>query len=93
MNRGTDEDHKRRKEAVRGCWEKAKLERAFELAALDDREKEALRLYIYKRVPIGTIAERMGYQKEYFSRKLFKEALVKYAHCLAAVEKESGSRN
>lgn len=88
MSRDVDGNHRKRKKAVRECWEKEKLEQAFAMAALDEREEEALRLYIYKRVPIGTIAERMGYQKEYFSRRLFKEALVKYAYCLAAVEKE-----
>lgn len=88
MERERGEDHRAAKEAVRSCREKALLDRAFELAALDDRESEAMRMYVYRRVPICVIAERMGYHRTYFSRAIFKKALVKYVYCLKLAEKE-----
>lgn len=80
--RKRDTDHESNKKYVRDFPDAEILREALEIAALDETEKEALRLYIFRRVPISVIAERMGYERSYFSRDKFKRALVKYVYCL-----------
>jgi hypothetical protein len=86
--RKKDTDHESNKKYVRDFPDAEILREAMEIAALDDREKEALRLYVFRRVPIGVIAERMGYEKTYFSQEKFKKILVKYVYCLYKVQKQ-----
>lgn len=89
--RTSDKEHESRKRFVRDFPDGDLLRQALDMAVLDDTEKEALRLYIYKRVPIGIIAERLGYEKTYFSREKFKRILVKYVYCIYKLQKNGGN--
>lgn len=85
-----DTDHDANKKYVKDFPDAEILKKALEMCALDETEKEAVRLYVFCRVPISIIAERLGYERSYFSRDKFKRILVKYVYCLhkAAREKE-----
>ena len=86
--RKRDTVHDANKRYVRDFPDGDILRRAIELAAVDESEREALRLYALKRVPITVIAERLGYEKTYFSHEKFKRILVKYVYCLCRLQKE-----
>lgn len=87
--RTSDKEHEARKRFVRDFPDGDILRQALDMAVLDDTEKEALRLYIYKKVPIGIIAERLGYEKAYFSRDKFKRILIKYVYCIYKIQRNS----
>lgn len=83
-----DTDHDANKRFVKDFPDAEILREALEMCALDDTEKEALKLYVFHRVPISIIAERMGYERSYFSRDKFKRILIKYVYCLHKCAKE-----
>jgi hypothetical protein len=82
-----DPEHEERKKLLRDFPDGEILRQALEMAVLDDTEKEALRLYIFNRVPIKIIAERLGYESTYFSREKFKRILIKYVYCIHKIQK------
>ena len=86
--RKKDQEHDARKKMVRDYPDAEIMREALNMAALDDEEKEVLQLYIFRRVPIGVIAERMGFEKTYFSQEKFKKILVKYVYCLCKLQKQ-----
>lgn len=86
--RKRDEEHEERKRYLKSFPDGEILRAALDRAALDDTEREALRLYIFKHVPITVIAERMGYEKTYFSQEKFKRAIVKYVYCVRKMMNE-----
>ena len=86
--RHRDEEHSANKRYVRDFPDGDILRRAVDLAAVDDTEREALRLFVLRRVPITVIAERLGYEKTYFSQEKFKRILVKYVYCVRKLQKE-----
>ena len=86
--RKRDEEHEARKRYLRSFPDGEILRKALERAALDDTEREAIQLYIFRRVPITVIAERMGYEKTYFSQEKFKRALIKYVYCVRKIMQE-----
>ena len=87
--RHKDEEHAANKRYVRDFPDGEILCRAIDMAALDDAEREALRLFVFRRVPITVIAERLGYEKNYFSQTKFKRILIKYVYCLRKLQKEN----
>ncbi len=89
--RKKDEEHDARKKMVRDFPDGDILREAIDAAVLDETEKEALRLYVFRRVPIGVIAERLGYEKTYFSQEKFKRILVKYVYCIRKIQKQKSS--
>ena len=82
-----DPEHEERKKLLRDFPDGEILRQALDMAVLDDTEKEALRLYVLKRVPISIIAERLGYERSYFSAEKFKRILIKYVYCIHKIQK------
>ncbi len=89
--RKSDKDHEERKKLVKDFPDADILREALDISVLDDAEKEAIRLFVYKKVPIGIIAERLGYEKTYFSQDKFKRILVKYVYAIHKIQKQKGS--
>ena len=86
-----DKEHEARKKMLQDFPDREILQQALEMAVLDDREKEALQLYVFKRVPISIIAERLGYERSYFSGEKFKRILIKYVYCIHKIIKQQNS--
>lgn len=84
-----DKEHEERKAMLKNFPDREILLKALDIAMLTDDEKEALQLYIFKGVPISIIAERMGYERSYFSAEKFKRILIKYAYCVRKIAKEN----
>jgi hypothetical protein len=82
MNYVSDKEHEARKRFVKDFPDAEILRKAMDASVLDDEEKEALCLFIYKKVPISIIAERLGYERAYFSRKKFKKILIKFVYAV-----------
>ncbi len=89
--RQTDKEHEARKHYLKDFEDAEILREALDIAMLDDVEKEAVRLFVYKRVPIGIIAERLGYERTYFSQDKFKRILVKFVYAVHKIQKQKGS--
>lgn len=84
--RKSDKDHEARKKMLKDFPDGDILREAMDMAVLDEREKEALKLYLFRKVPIGIIAERLGYEKTYFSREKFKTIIIKYVYCIQKIQ-------
>lgn len=86
-----DKEHEQRKKMLQDFPDGEILREALDMAVLDDTEKEALRLYIFAHVPICVIAERLGYERSYFSGEKFKRILIKYVYCIHKIQKRENS--
>ena len=84
---GRDKEHEERKKYLKNFPDREILREALERAALDEKEKEAVRLFLCG-VPIGVIADRLVYNGKYFSEDKFKRILVKYVYCVKILMRE-----
>lgn len=84
---GRDKEHNERKKYLKNFPDREILREALERAALDEKEKEAVRLFLCG-VPIGVIADRLVYNGKYFSEEKFKRVLVKYVYCVQLIQAE-----
>lgn len=87
---GRDKEHEERKKYLKDFPDREILREALERAALDEKEKEAVRLFLCG-VPIGVIADRLVYNGRYFSEDKFKRILVKYVYCVKILTREKSS--
>lgn len=87
---GRDKEHEERKKYLKNFPDREILREALERAALDEKEKEAVRLFLCG-VPIGVIADRLVYNGRYFSEDKFKRILVKYVYCVKILMREKSS--